>query len=319
VEDDDNEVVTNADPKLFGTKPKSTELNDNSSSEISSKKSSKILLFRRLKEHEKYKYFSAYTLAKKLGEVESPEDFVSRGKNNSNDDLLTVPVACIYFNNGQFPNEKSMLNWIKAIDFGLEQRCITSYELSRAIASFVRLLKNYPRRPDKLLSAVGCDRLATWFRFALEENCDPSTHNKPIITVEINLDQPCSLEQATIDEVVNTAIKYFRFYAQLMEKPESLSIQDKRTISVSHSSIALLFCHWRVNDSRFWTDWFEFSMNRMFKINRMSYCLKAFRESTIICYIFVWLTSQGVKQECNNLKIFPAPGARNFFCSVTAL
>uniref|UniRef100_A0A915KQ95 Uncharacterized protein n=1 Tax=Romanomermis culicivorax TaxID=13658 RepID=A0A915KQ95_ROMCU len=52
-EDDDNEVVTNAGPKLFGTKPKSTELNDNFSSEISSKKSSKILPFR-LKEHEKW-------------------------------------------------------------------------------------------------------------------------------------------------------------------------------------------------------------------------------------------------------------------------
>uniref|UniRef100_A0A915HHC7 Uncharacterized protein n=1 Tax=Romanomermis culicivorax TaxID=13658 RepID=A0A915HHC7_ROMCU len=93
---------------------------------------------------------------------------------------------------------------------------------------------------------------------------------RPIITVEIDLDQPCSLEQATMDEVVNIAIKYFRFYAQLMEKPESLSIQDKRSISVSHGFIARLFCHWRVNDSRFWTDWFEFSMNRMFKIYTLS-------------------------------------------------
>uniref|UniRef100_A0A915HG71 Uncharacterized protein n=1 Tax=Romanomermis culicivorax TaxID=13658 RepID=A0A915HG71_ROMCU len=177
-EDDDNEVLTNADPELFGTKSKSTESNYNFSSEISSKKSSKILPFRRLKEHEKYKYFASYTLAKKLGEVESPEDFVSRGKSNSNDDLLTVPVACIYFNNCQFPNEKSILNWIRAIDFGLKQRCITSYGLSIAIASFVRLLKNYPHRPDKLLSAVGCDRLTTWFEYALQENCGPLTHNK---------------------------------------------------------------------------------------------------------------------------------------------
>uniref|UniRef100_A0A915IZ62 Uncharacterized protein n=1 Tax=Romanomermis culicivorax TaxID=13658 RepID=A0A915IZ62_ROMCU len=284
-EDDDNEVVTNAYPKIFGTKPKSTELNDNSSSEISSKKSSKILPFKRLKEHEKYKFFASYVLAKKLGEVESPEDFVPRGKSDSShrdmNELLNIPIACIHFNNCRFPNGKSMLNWIKAIDFGLEQGCITSFGLSIAIFSFAKLLRLYPDRL-KLLSVVGRDRLTTWFGFALEGNRLPSLRNssirhcidsagylakhaafmkwnldtlygrlnyslsiyipaqlkcqecleddavfneilKPIITVEIDLDQPCSLEQATKDEVVNIVIKYFRYYAQLMEKPESLS------------------------------------------------------------------------------------------------
>uniref|UniRef100_A0A915K9Y0 Uncharacterized protein n=1 Tax=Romanomermis culicivorax TaxID=13658 RepID=A0A915K9Y0_ROMCU len=59
---------------------------------------------------------------------------------------------------------------------------------------------------------------------------------------------------------------YLPAQLKCQECVEDDAIQDKRTISVSHSSIALLFCHWRVSDSRFWTDWFEFSMNRMFKI-----------------------------------------------------
>uniref|UniRef100_A0A915HXL5 Uncharacterized protein n=1 Tax=Romanomermis culicivorax TaxID=13658 RepID=A0A915HXL5_ROMCU len=87
---------------------------------------------------------------------------------------------------------------------------------------------------------------------------------RPIITVEIDLHQPSSLKQATIDE-----------------------IQDKRTISVSHNSIARLFCRWRVNDSRFWTDWFEFSMNRMFKINEDPKMLSKHQQMVL----FVLLTS----------------------------
>uniref|UniRef100_A0A915JN05 Uncharacterized protein n=1 Tax=Romanomermis culicivorax TaxID=13658 RepID=A0A915JN05_ROMCU len=181
-EDYDNDVLANADHELFGRKPKSAQLNSdyNFSSEIPSKKSDEILPFIRFKEHEHYRNFSSYIFAKKLGEVESAEDFVPHKKIYSTikdiNVLLNVPVACKHFNNGQFPNEKSMLNWIRAIDFGLEQRCITPFGLSIALFSFARLLKDHLDN-DKLLSVVGCDRLTTWFQFALKDHNSPSVRN----------------------------------------------------------------------------------------------------------------------------------------------
>uniref|UniRef100_A0A915JHN4 PAP-associated domain-containing protein n=1 Tax=Romanomermis culicivorax TaxID=13658 RepID=A0A915JHN4_ROMCU len=47
----------------------------------------------------------------------------------------------------------------------------------------------------------------------------------PIIKVETNLDQRCSLEQGTKDEVINLAIQFFRYYGQFMEKQENMSVR----------------------------------------------------------------------------------------------
>uniref|UniRef100_A0A915IBN2 Uncharacterized protein n=1 Tax=Romanomermis culicivorax TaxID=13658 RepID=A0A915IBN2_ROMCU len=45
----------------------------------------------------------------------------------------------------------------------------------------------------------------------------------PIICIEVDLDQPCSLEQETKDKVVNFAVQCFRYYAQLMDESERIS------------------------------------------------------------------------------------------------
>uniref|UniRef100_A0A915JYU5 Uncharacterized protein n=1 Tax=Romanomermis culicivorax TaxID=13658 RepID=A0A915JYU5_ROMCU len=129
----EEEILTNANPQLFARRLK-TKLNAdyNVSSEISSEKCSDILPFSSSKkEYDKYKYFPSYTLAKKLGEVESLEDFVSHPKNcnmiKSNKNLVNVPLGCKYFNNSRFPNERSMHNWIKAVDLGLQEKWIISF------------------------------------------------------------------------------------------------------------------------------------------------------------------------------------------------
>uniref|UniRef100_A0A915JPH0 Uncharacterized protein n=1 Tax=Romanomermis culicivorax TaxID=13658 RepID=A0A915JPH0_ROMCU len=64
-----------------------------------------------------------------------------------------------------------MQNWIEAVDLGLQERWITSFALSMALFSFARLLRDY-LGPDqnKLLLAIGSDRLTTWFQRALEKN-----------------------------------------------------------------------------------------------------------------------------------------------------
>uniref|UniRef100_A0A915JL75 Uncharacterized protein n=1 Tax=Romanomermis culicivorax TaxID=13658 RepID=A0A915JL75_ROMCU len=302
--DDGNEVLTNANPELYGRMPKDTKLNGdyNYSSNISSKKCSKISPFSSKKEYDKYNYFPSYLLAKKLGEVESFDDFVYHKENHSvikeKNNLLNVPLACKHFNNCQFPNEKSMHNWIKAVDFSLQHRWITSCSLSIGLFSFAKLLTVYQSRYDKLMLLVGSDRLTTWFEFALEENCSPSKRNasirncvnaagqlvipaasyrwkldslyshlnyslstnipaqlkdlknlkdhaiyfnilEPIIKVEVNFDQPGLLEQETRDEVVNLAIQFFHYYAQFMEKQESMS-EDPRSISKLLQSLLLV-------------------------------------------------------------------------------
>uniref|UniRef100_A0A915KES4 Uncharacterized protein n=1 Tax=Romanomermis culicivorax TaxID=13658 RepID=A0A915KES4_ROMCU len=133
-------------------------------SDFSATKSSGIFVYASPGKNHKYRHFASYLLVKKLGEVESPESFVSPWdeKNRKvNDDLFNVPLACIHFNNGQFPNERSLVNWIKAIDFGLEQKYITSFGLSLAMLKFAQLMFKSSVYGGKLLSIVGYNRLTT--------------------------------------------------------------------------------------------------------------------------------------------------------------
>uniref|UniRef100_A0A915JHN0 Uncharacterized protein n=1 Tax=Romanomermis culicivorax TaxID=13658 RepID=A0A915JHN0_ROMCU len=63
-------------------------------------------------------------------------------------------------------------------DDNLQKGWINSFSLSLALSSFAKLVNDYRSDQDKLLSGVGCDRLTTWFDFALEENCIPWEHNE---------------------------------------------------------------------------------------------------------------------------------------------
>uniref|UniRef100_A0A915J4J5 Uncharacterized protein n=1 Tax=Romanomermis culicivorax TaxID=13658 RepID=A0A915J4J5_ROMCU len=156
-DDDDNELLAINYPELIERRRKSKKLKrDHSySSEFSSKKCRKTSQLSSRKELDKDNYFQSYMLAKELGKVESLEDFLSHEKSYSifkkNNDLLNVPLACKLFNNCQFPNEKSMLNWIEAVDFGLQHRWMTSLGLSIGLFSFGKLLNNYRGPYDRYL------------------------------------------------------------------------------------------------------------------------------------------------------------------------
>uniref|UniRef100_A0A915HGH1 Uncharacterized protein n=1 Tax=Romanomermis culicivorax TaxID=13658 RepID=A0A915HGH1_ROMCU len=272
--DYDNEVSTYDNSKPSRRTPISA---NNNFSDFSATESSDNSVLKLQDGNHKYKYFAAYLLAKKLGEVESPESFVSpldKKNGKVNDNLVKIPLACLHFNNGQFPNERSLVNWIKAIDFGLEQKYITSFGLSIAIWAFAKIVGKPSNSDKKLLSVVGFDRLTTWsiyncvvaadtlakhhafrkwnlrslygllnyslsiyitqrLKYVESLNVDEKFQKftadilRLIICIEVGLHQPCLLEEETKEEVVNLAVQCFRYYAQLMDESESISVRKK--------------------------------------------------------------------------------------------